>query len=193
MGLLDFFRGKRPSAKVAHLTAPAQVAFDAVVVSPNELESPFSGFRAALWELALVSRHELQDRNGEGVADTFRLLGAVLFGDEIRIRAESDGSVVRVPVARLSVAFTSAPPRGIPLSKAPPPQLAHLMYAAYGGMTCFRERAFSHGDKVRFQGVVAPAPTVEAQGYRSTVSHELVGRADLGQLYLEEIFEAPSF
>ncbi len=193
MGLLDLFRSKKASAKLAHLTAPAQVAFDAVVVSSNELESPFSGFRAALWELALVSRHELQDRNGEGVADTFHLLGAVLYGDELRLRAESDGSMVRVPVARLSVAFTSAPPRGIPLTKAPPRELAHLMQAAHGGVTCFRERALSHGDKVRFQGVVAPAPTVEAQGYRSTASHELVGRADLGQLYVEEIFEAPSF
>ncbi len=193
MGLFDFLRGTKPSAKLAHLTGPAQVAFDAVVVSPNALASPFSGFRAALWELALVARHEVQDRNGEGVDDVFRLLGAVLFCDEIRIRAESDGSIVRVPAARLAVVFTSAPPRGIPLSKGPPPELAHLMHASHGGLTCFRERALSHGDKVRFQGVVAPAPTVEAQGYRSTASHELVGRADLGQLYLEEIFEAPRF
>lgn len=177
--------------------APARAVSVSVlttIVSPNAVESPLTGARAAVIRLELFERFATGGGpHGEAGAflDVYEPLGVTVLGDLLALRDE-DGDEISI-VARRARIQPARALHALPALGHVPPELVPLLAKATGrGVLCYREAPLVTSDSVLLTAHVEPASTVVAVGYRSGTRRAYVARDDLAPILLDEVLSADS-
>jgi hypothetical protein len=186
------FVRRPPQTTLAGVASATLVDVRVRVVSPNAVTSPFTGLRAALFQIDLVERRTSADDEAERrTFDVYDALGSTIVGDTLVV--EADGALATVVARRAKLVFRTMNEGGAPIATVPP-EIAPLLARASGrGVLCYREHPIASGDELRLRAVVEPTKTVVDAAYRSGPGTRLVVREDLGPITIEELFAPPPF
>ncbi len=167
----------------------------AIVDSPNDVVSPFSGLRAAAFQLRFVARVLVENRYQEGSTERIVTLREEALGGDLLLTL-SPGVQLRVPAADRQLSFPGIEAPGLIIERMPPGWervLAHPL--ARRSPVSVVELPLVRGDEVRVTARVERDTDVGdgAGSYREAGggSANLVARADLGPVRIEQ--RLPSF
>lgn len=179
------------------------------VLSPNEVVSPLSGMRAALFLVRFtvhVSPGDPRSRSAGASVDHVLGEGAALLlsdeqlGDEVRLDLGDGRGQVTVPPDKRVVTFQGADGIGGTMVERMPPRWSHLLRRGQtrGGTIYAQELSLSQGDQVqltaRIERVGEQVDAVGETSYRQssgTSGALFLARADLGPVSIVE--QLPSF
>jgi hypothetical protein len=180
---------------LATLTGPTRVTVVGTIASPNALDSPLTGLRAAAFVVLFVERTtDGADDPRRVPTDVFRSLGYSMVGESLRISVASDPRLIEVPCAHTCVKLDPPWQGVVPLEHPLPRELASCAARASGrGVVYFRETPLCTGDRVRLRAVLEPAVQVAPSAYRDEPQAVLRVRPDLGLVYLEELLDVPAW
>lgn len=170
--------------RLTFVSGPTEVSLLARVASPNTAESPMTGMRAALIEIAAGERVIIHDRSDDTqTREVFRALGSTILAG--RVLLETPDGLLEVPVAGLKLEFPGTQNLAVMNIDRPlPPSIAHVVKRLGEGAGCYRELALSQGDLVELRAVVAPRPA--APGDPPGEAVPWIARPDLGPVVLED-------
>ncbi len=170
------------------------------IVSPSAAVSPFTGMRAAIIYLELLSRVPNEPKDHlSGIQldptayDQFVLLGSMVIGDLVTLR-DPDGDEITIVTRRARIVPALPRRTGRPIERVPAEVVPLLAKSRGGEVVCYNELMLSEGDQLKLTAWVEPSRSVVNAGYRSATRVTYVARDDRDELVLlEEIFEAPDF
>lgn len=159
------------------------------IVSPNAVESPLDGTRAAILYVELLELLELE----RGPTDeAYGSLGVVVLGDVVTLR-DDDHDEIAIVARRARINPATPHARPAPLDEAPPELVPLLAKAKGRGLLCYRQVSLATNDRVLLTASVEPATSVVAAGYRSGTQRTYVARDDLEPVILDEVVAAPAW
>ena len=164
---------------------PTEVEVLVQVVSPNRVESPVTGVRAAILHVEVLeelSEEEAQYRAIRWKRGARASLGEVLFGDLVTCR-DAEARELSFVARRARFRFSDAPRESSPLA-AVPPELVPLLGNPRGGALTYREHVVREGDQLRVQTLVESTRNAVTLGYRSVPRLAFVARDDLAPVFL---------
>lgn len=168
--------------RLTFVSGPTAVSVVARVASPSTAESPMTGMRAALIEIAAGERVIIHDRSDDSQPrEVFRELGSTILAG--RVLLETPDGLIEVPVAGLKLRFPGTQNLAVMNIDRPlPPSIAHVVERLRDGAGCYRELSLSQGDLVELRAVVAPRPSEPGDPPGEAVPW--IARPDLGPVVL---------
>jgi hypothetical protein len=160
LSIFKLLRSLFPRTRLAGIRGPESVSVHGSVATPNEITSPLSGIRAALFSWRFFVRWS-NDNRVLGDRDVFArsgerhdLLFSCVHGGDLVISTK-DGDVL-VPRERLSIRVSGIARAGIPIEGPLPPEAAHVlaMPDAKRGVLVYQELPLGSGDAVRLRARV---------------------------------------
>jgi hypothetical protein len=177
------------------------VNLGASVASPNVVQSPLTGLRAAALEwrfFVRFIRHSYDEHPDHPPAmrvfghlfglqypqegeEAHRSVGSQRLGDDLLL--ESRGRMIQVSLRGAELRFPFAEKGGTLVERELPPAFAHFLDhpALSQGPLVYQELALSHGDRVTLVATVEPLAKDRGGAYRSGGGTELGARPPQGQ------------
>ena len=169
------------------VSGPTRVNLRASVASPNLVQSPLTGLRAAALEWRFFVRfinHSFNEhpdyppavrmfgrlfavQHAQDGEEVHRAVGSQRLGDELLL--ESQGRLIHVPLRGADLGFPFAEKGGTLVERELPPVFARFLDhpALSQGPLVYQELALSHGDRVTLIATVEPVARDRGGAYRS--------------------------